>query len=65
MIVKESGQYDKETMQRIRLENLTIHRICNLEQCVSLVELSLAQNEVLLQNYPLSLLYQYRTDEMI
>ena len=72
-IIKSSGQYDKEVIQRLRLDNLGtvftktfeihincstysymaeltswlgIQRISNLDQCFTLMDLSLSHNEV-------------------
>lgn len=46
MIIKETGQYDKEVIQRLRLEKLSIYKMNNLEGFTSLLELSLAHNEI-------------------
>eukprot|EP01039_Chlorochromonas_danica_P001014 gene1014-1100_t len=48
LIFKESGQYDKEVIQRLYLSNQGISSISNLESCVSLVELVLSSNEILM-----------------
>ena len=46
LIFKNSGQYDLEVVERLRLENLGIARITNLENCMSLTDLSLASNSI-------------------
>lgn len=46
VIFRESGQYDKETLQRLRIERNGLSKISNLESCTSLIELSLSHNEV-------------------
>ncbi len=46
MIVRESGQYDKEVIQSLRLERLSIYKLSNLEGCTALLELSLPYNEI-------------------
>jgi Leucine-rich repeat (LRR) protein len=46
LIKRESGQYDPEVVQRLRLEGLGISRIANLGRCSSLVELNLSRNEL-------------------
>ncbi len=46
VIFRESGQYDKETLQRLRIERNSLSKISNLESCTSLIELSLSHNEV-------------------
>ena len=46
VIFRESGQYDKETLQRLRIERCGFSKISNLESCASLIELSLSRNEV-------------------
>ena len=46
VIFRESGQYDKETLQRLRIERYCLSKISNLESCASLIELSLSRNEV-------------------
>eukprot|EP01040_Poterioochromonas_malhamensis_P000782 gene782-834_t len=46
VITKESGQYDKEIIQHLRLEKYGISKISNLDTCISLVELNLARNEI-------------------
>eukprot|EP01032_Pedospumella_encystans_P013840 gene13840-15916_t len=46
MIIKASGQYDKEVIQRLRLENLGLQRITNLESCFALMDLCLSHNEI-------------------
>jgi hypothetical protein len=46
LIKRETGQYDVEVITRLRLERLGISSISNLEFCISLVELSLAYNDI-------------------
>lgn len=46
IIRRESGEYDPEVVKRLSLERFGIIRIQNLERCLSLVDLSLAGNEV-------------------
>ena len=46
VIFRESGQYDKETLQRLRIERYCLSKISNLESCAALIELSLSRNEV-------------------
>mmetsp|Transcript_22278 Transcript_22278/g.37268 ORF Transcript_22278/g.37268 Transcript_22278/m.37268 type:complete len:244 (-) Transcript_22278:28-759(-) len=45
-IIKSTGQYDKEVIQRLRLEASGIQRITNLEACVSMTDLSLSRNSI-------------------
>lgn len=47
MILKESGQYDKEIIQRLRVSNQHIMRISNLDTCVNLIELCLSYNSII------------------
>jgi Leucine-rich repeat (LRR) protein len=46
LIKRETGQYDVEVITRLRLERMGISSISNLEFCISLVELSLAYNDI-------------------
>ena len=45
-IKKAAKEYDLEVVQRLSLPNLAINKICNLESCTILVELSLPHNEI-------------------
>lgn len=45
-IVKCSGQYDKEIIQRLKLNELGISIISNLDNCVNLIKLSLSKNAI-------------------
>lgn len=46
LIIKESGQYDPEVIQRLVLRNLGVRRIQSLDRCFSLVQLDLSNNEI-------------------
>lgn len=46
MIVKESGQYDREVIQRLSLTRQGISTVACLEGCSSLIDLDLSHNEV-------------------
>lgn len=46
LIKRETGQYDAEVIQRLRLERMNLTMISNLDYCISLVELSLACNDI-------------------
>jgi hypothetical protein len=46
IIKRETGQYDSEVIQRLRLERMNITMISNLDFCISLIELSLAYNDI-------------------
>lgn len=46
VIRRESGEYDAEVVKRLRIERYGILTISNLEACTSLVDLSLAHNEI-------------------
>ena len=46
LIKKETSQYDVEIIQRLKLEQMNISIISNLEFCISLVDLSLACNDI-------------------
>ena len=46
LICKESGQYDKEVLEHLNLEQQGIARIGNLNECTALLELVLARNEI-------------------
>ena len=46
IIKKESGEYDTEVVKRLKIERYHLICINNLENCVNLVDLSLAFNEV-------------------
>ena len=46
IIKKESGEYDVEVIKRLTIQRYHISSITNLIDCVNLLELSLAFNEV-------------------
>ena len=48
LIKKETSQYDVEIIQRLKLERMNINMISNLEFCISLVDLSLANNDIVI-----------------
>ena len=46
LIKRASGEYDCEVVLRLKLERLSISRICNLTVCSNLAELSLSFNDI-------------------
>ncbi len=44
LIIKHSGQYDAEVVERLKLDNLGISKIGGLDNCVALTDLNLSSN---------------------
>ena len=45
-IKKAAGTCDVEVVQQLSLPRMSLNKICNLENCALLVELSLPHNEI-------------------